>query len=73
MVFPQKELSENDIWTQLNHLEHKWGQAAQNNQALSDYISANEAHSNYLPIKERAMQLVEQHNQALKNAIIRST
>jgi hypothetical protein len=54
-------------------LEHKWSQTAQNNQALAEYIEAHQAQSNYLPIKERSMQLVAQHNQALKNAVARAT
>ncbi|CAB3364224.1 Hypothetical predicted protein [Cloeon dipterum] len=67
----EKALLENDVWTQLNHLEHKWSQAAQNNQALTDYITAHQTQSDYKSIKDRAMNMVEQYNQFLKTAQIR--
>ncbi|XP_059476870.1 intraflagellar transport protein 74 homolog [Neocloeon triangulifer] len=68
----QKALAENDVWTQLSHVQHKWAQAAQNNHALAEYVAAHHLQNNFQPLVQKATDLIARHNQILKNAQMRS-
>ena len=62
----QKELSDNETYTQLQNLEKKWAVLEQANFTLFDFVAQRKAESNLNPLKNQAMTLVMEYNKILQ-------
>eukprot|EP00741_Cyanophora_paradoxa_P002103 tig00000551_g2039.t1 len=62
------QLSENDVYTQLDSLEQKLRAQEQNNFHLREFIETKERESNYVPLKKECLTMVDELNQLVIKA-----
>ncbi|RXG55374.1 Intraflagellar transport protein 74-like protein [Armadillidium vulgare] len=63
----KKQLSENETHSQLQNLEKKWAHLELNNFVLKEFIAQKRSESNFIPLKNQAMNLVIEYNKFLQN------
>ncbi|XP_069994854.1 intraflagellar transport protein 74 homolog isoform X2 [Penaeus vannamei] len=69
----KKQLNENETHTQLTTLEKKWAHLEQSNFTLQEYVAQRRAESNFLPLQNQAMKLVQEYNKVLQDVVQNGT
>lgn len=69
----QKQLNENETYTQLTNLEKKWAHLEQSNFTLQEFVAQRRAESNFLPLQNQAMKLVQDYNKLLQDVVQNGT
>nr|XP_018906674.1 PREDICTED: intraflagellar transport protein 74 homolog [Bemisia tabaci] len=65
-----KQLQDNDTYIQLKNLEKRLELIEQNNFALKEYIATKEMETNFEPVKNRTLELMNSYNSALKEELV---
>ncbi|XP_037795044.1 intraflagellar transport protein 74 homolog [Penaeus monodon] len=65
----KKQLNENETYTQLTNLEKKWAHFEQSNFTLQEFVAQRRAESNFLPLQNQAMKLVQEYNKVLQDVV----
>ncbi|XP_042865474.1 intraflagellar transport protein 74 homolog isoform X2 [Penaeus japonicus] len=69
----KKQLNENETYTQLTNLEKKWAHLEQSNFTLQEFVAQRRAESNFLPLQNQAMKLVQDYNKLLQDVVQNGT
>ncbi|XP_018024266.1 intraflagellar transport protein 74 homolog [Hyalella azteca] len=65
----KKQLSDNDTHKQLVSQEKKWALLEMNNFTAKEFVAQKKAESDYIPVKNQAMNIVVDYNKALQEVV----